>query len=498
MPQSLQCPRCNEAVSVPDQAAGQRVKCPHCEETFLAPGVASTVNDDDDWLKLDDDPLPPTSAPTPAAQSPAVAQPPASAQPPAPAQPTASAPKKAFTPDEEALLAEFTDDLDEFTAEIETPPPPHPSTQAAQPAGPVGPPRPASGGPAAGVGAAAPKPTSKPAPQADVVEYATEYRVTCNICGSMLYAKASQAGQTIKCSDCYSPVTVPPPPRVRKKANIDMDEASTFSFRPSETTERRSDPFQKSAEQLLNEASRVEDTSSVDRFDDTPSVREWAKSVFGIFTDRGVLAHWIGLSVLGSVPAMIALSADVPVLITGLFPAGFFLAVLTVICGTAILCAAANQQQSVSQWPTLDPTGWIGKLFIVLTAACLAAVPAWAACQIILGTQMLTVATTMLSIFAIFPFMLLSMLDMNTPLIPFSAEVARSVNKCDEAWGGFYFSSGLMFVALFMTFATAKAMLSLPVATAVIVTAAVGATFIYFSMLGRLAYAIGQTVQAPK
>jgi hypothetical protein len=313
----------------------------------------------------------------------------------------------------------------------------------------------------------------------------------------MLYAKASQAGKTVKCSDCYSPVTIPPPPKIRKQQDVDLDEAATFAFQPSEKAERRADPYQRSAEQLLDEASRVEEKSTVDRYDDTPSVKEWIKNVFGIFTDLGVVVHWIGLSVLGSVPAVIALTVDVPILVMGLFPAGFFLGVITVSCGFAILNAVANQEESVAEWPTLDPMAWFGQLFVVLAAASVAAIPVWAACQLILGTQLISVAVTMFSIYAMFPFVLLSMLDMNSPFVPFSAEVARSVTKCEEAWGGFYFSSGLVFVALFMTFAAAASTMSPPVAAVVSIVAGVGVTFIYFSMLGRLAYAIGQAVNAP-
>ncbi len=399
-----------------------------------------------------------------------------------------------FTADEEALLAEFTSDLDEFAAEIETPPPPtseHRNGQAnrwSQPARPVL-------GRSQGAAGAAAKP--QPAPQADVVEYASEYRVNCNVCGSMLYAKADQAGKTVKCSDCYSPITIPPPPKIRKKQEINLDEVSTFALKQSEKAEQRGDPYKRSAEQLLNEASQVEAASTVDRYDDTPSVKEWLGNIFGAFADLGVIAHWIGLSVLGSVPAVIALTVDSPILIMGLFPAGFFLGVLVVSCGFAILHAAANKVDSVTDWPTLDPMAWLGQLFVVLAAACVAAIPVWAACQLILGAQLLSVAVTMFSIFALFPFVLLSMLDMNSPFVPFSAEVARSVTKCEEAWGGFYFSSGLVFIALFMTFATATSTMSPPVAAVVCIVAGVGASFVYFSMIGRLAYAIGQAVNAP-
>ncbi len=62
--------------------------------------------------------------------------------------------------------------------------------------------------------------------------------------------------------------------------------------------------------------------------------------------------------------------------------------------------------------------------------------------------------------------------------------------------GGFYFSSGLLFVTLFLLFASLTAA-SASVAAVIAIFAVIGIAFTYFAMLGRLAYAIGQAVNAP-
>ena len=74
--------------------------------------------------------------------------------------------------------------------------------------------------------------------------------------------------------------------------------------------------------------------------------------------------------------------------------------------------------------------------------------------------------------------------------------MARSINKCEEAWGGFYFSSGLLFVGLFLAFAVAAGS-SPAVAAVTSIVMGIGVTFAYFSMIGRLAFAIGQVVNGP-
>jgi hypothetical protein len=88
------------------------------------------------------------------------------------------------------------------------------------------------------------------------------------------------------------------------------------------------------------------------------------------------------------------------------------------------------------------------------------------------------------------------MLDMNSFMMPFSAELARSATQSSEAWGGFYFSSGLLFGGLFLLLTVTSAF-GITAATMIGVTAAIGVAFAYFSMVGRLAFAIGQSVNAP-
>lgn len=486
MPLSLQCPHCNGAASVADNAAGKRVKCPHCEQVFLAPGVSKTANDDDDWLKLDSDPKPKAKATAPV-------QKPASNKP-ANTNPTKKPPGKKtpnLNPEEEKLLAEFATDLDEFTAEVETPPAPIQNTAAP----PSGAPLPAfDGGPMFTGNQANPQPSEPVGPVEP--EYATEYRVKCKTCGTLLYAKATQAGRTIKCSDCHSPVTVPSPPRIRQSHSPTLQEAPSFTFEERNIGAPPPDPYKKSATQLLDEAANEEKEQPKTTYDDTPSVKEWLKNIFGIFQDLGVLAHWMGLTLLGSIPVIFALMFENEMLTLALFPAGFFLGVLVVSCGFAILQAVANEENTVSEWPTLDPMGWLGQLFVAIAAACVSAVPAWMICHFTIGPQLLAVAITMFAVYASFPFVLLSMLDMNSVMVPFSPEVARSVTKCEDAWGGFYFSSGLLFIGLFLIFTLASTMN--PAAGATIAIAmGVGVAFCYFSMLGRLAYAIGQAVNAP-
>ncbi|NND98584.1 MAG: hypothetical protein HKN47_14785 [Pirellulaceae bacterium] len=540
MPQTLHCPQCTKAVSVGDDSSGKRVKCPHCEKVFLAPGFAPASNDDDDdWLQLDNDP-PKTAAPVAGTNSPPTVdvsdedpftdlslpgQTPASGSVQNSALPGESRPH-AETPDsngsdqelpdpdsafddfglsdlppvpdsssddEAAILAKFGSALKDFTANVE--PLPGTSAGGSRP----GPSDPRSESPASTSADARATPKASP-PSADAVEYASEYRVKCKICGSNLYAKASQQGKKITCSDCHSQVTVPPPPKIKTKIKIDVENAKTFGFEEAPQQARRGDPYRKSANELLQQAELEEEQKDKDPTvvydDDTPSIRQWAMDVFGVFLDPSVIVHWLGLSTFAAIPAFIALSFESPILLVGLVIGGLVLAALVVSCGFAIMQSVANQHESVSDWPEANPTAWMDDLVVAVSAAALAGVPIWALTTFAFGPHLLAAAGTMFAIYALFPFFILSMMDMQSIFVPFSPEVAKSVSRCQESWGGLYLSSGLLFMGLFLLYVALSAAAAGP-AVAIAIFATIAVAFSYFAMIGRLAYAIGQAVNEP-
>ncbi len=164
------------------------------------------------------------------------------------------------------MLAEFAGDMDDFAAEIDTPPPPAPT--APFPTNPkMSPPVPVTaGGPVKpGTSRAAENRLHHPRRQNRLpnrCEYANEYRVTCKTCGSFMYSKASQAGKTVKCSDCHSPRSGSRlRQRSRRSSKSTWMKRSRSRLKRIRRAERRPDPYQKSANELLEEAERVEDTN---------------------------------------------------------------------------------------------------------------------------------------------------------------------------------------------------------------------------------------------
>ncbi|MDV6031113.1 MAG: hypothetical protein F9B45_13610 [Phycisphaera sp. RhM] len=491
MSEIVHCPKCHSAVTVGADQAGRRVQCPSCLKEFLAPsslGGAGSSAEDEDWLSLaDPDEL--TATPHPSA----------SASP-------AAAPPDLDDNDDDDLFGEnpfvdVSDDdglesesdstdlfaglpsLDELPSFAAGPTTGGPTTGGPTTGGPV------KGGPASGPAAspAAAKPTP-PTEAAATIDPNEEFRVTCPICGSMLSAKVKQTGKTIKCGDCYSEVRVPKPPRKKTKPQRD-DNAETFQFVETGATGRPEDPFKKSADELLREAAREPDEKRSEPAFDAPSTIGWFKTVFGIFVDPGVISHFLGLSILLAIPA--ALTVAVPVFALGMFPLGLLGITLTVSCGFAILFGVANEHDRIEDWPTLDPTAWFESLWLVVAATAIAVGPAYVIATLFVAVPVVKLGLVMFSIYAAFPIILLSMLDEQSITSPFSADVSKSITRCQEEWGAFYFSTGLLFAALFGYFV----MCSLsPASIAIGVILSIGVVFMYFAILGRLALAIGEVV----
>lgn len=531
MPKSLQCPRCNGSVSIADNAAGKRVKCPHCEQDFLAPGITPDINtedDEDDWLTLNDSNTPPRpsatnsgfpdpKAPSLAASSeteqtepkndtqlpddddsffsesslPPIQLPDAPATSPTQTGSTSSQSMNRSGPEisaaDEELLSQFTDTA--LPAAYAKPPVKKNTLDAIR----------TLGASAATIGSDSTTSASPP-PEAASVEYETEFRVTCKTCGTILYAKAVDTGKTTKCSDCYSEIVIPQAPKIRKKPKLDIANAETFSLGENTPTEKNTaDPFRKSADALLAEASRQEEEASSPIYEDTPSVIEWVNKTFGIYKDPGVIMHWVILSVAAAIPTALLLSIEqesLQLLLTiGMMVGGLILGAITVSCAFAILLSVANGNEQVEDWPTMDIFQWLELLILVIGATGIIAIPMWTICYLTNCTGLLGIALVMFSIYLLLPFILLSMLDMGSVFTPFSPELARSVSKCQEEWGGFYFSSGLLFAILFLFVALASSIAgSLGIVASIALS--IFTTFAYFGMMGRLAYTIGQNINA--
>ncbi len=496
----VQCPKCSASVSVATQQTGQRVKCPSCGQAFFAPaslgsggplGGGRGTPDEDDWLTLDEElslaPSPATSGAGPdggESGNAAGLEPHARSAPEAGGRTAGESHAEQRQADGEFMLPPLGDDAnparqsEDVFADL---PPMHapeasdwePDTTDWEAELPTA--------------AAAPQ----PAQAAEPLGPEESFRVTCPICGTVTYARVKQVGKRIKCSDCYSEITVPRPPKPKKKPQFTA-EAETFKLSEPASPARERDPFRRSADELLREAEREPEEEHRRSMDDLPDVAGWVKSVLGIFLDPGVIVHFGGLSLLLAVPA--ALTIAYPVFAIAAVPLALLGITLTVSCGFAIMIGVSNQHDQIEDWPTADPAGWFEPLFLVVVATAIAVGPAYVAATLLGAPVVITIGLVMFCVYAAFPVVVLSMLDLQSVTSPFSPDVAKSITRCQEDWGAFYFSAAGLFgglYAYFLFFANS------PLSIALGVVLSIGVMFVYFALLGRLALAIGEVVEIP-
>ena len=223
--------------------------------------------------------------------------------------------------------------------------------------------------------------------------------------------------------------------------------------------------------------------------------------VSGVFTfpwRRANLAKWLSLSVGAT-------------LITGLGLFGLNMRIALPAIGPAVLCLAAcwaalfvinlltilgdtaAGADSVGAWPNsaafLD---WFGSTFFVVNSLALGLLAGrcvgWLFDRIGLPGDIAVAGITAL----LFPFLLLSMLEANSPLVPLSKAVCRSLIRTWRAWVGFYLAAiALLAVAGGIVIATTLAVSPL-LAIPLLAGTLVASSMVYFRLLGRLAWCCSQ------
>lgn len=458
-PIQLKCPICQAMISVAANQAGCRIACEKCGSKIKVPGQAAKANDEDDWFNLESD-----------------------------IKPAAVANRKTPTPD--------MGDLDDFML---------PDLQDV-PKSPLATPRPAAPPPLSESDLEAlsgfadteePKPAPmklvQPPPSAD-----DSFRVACPTCESISYAKPNQVGKRIRCHDCHAPIVVPPPPKVKPKYQVDIQAAATFNFKDAgdeNLPNRPADPMRKSADDLLRAAEASEMEKEQEEWE-LPDFQQWFSGLAKVFLDPVVGLHVFFLSLMAFLPTAVALQYQSSIIVMGLFAGGAIFGALVIANGFAILQSVANGEDKVSEWPLFDPMAWLGQLIIAVSAVGVAAGPIWAITNYLFSGGLITVATSMISLYLLYPIVLLSMLDEESILVPFSTDVTKSVMRAPDQWGAAYLASGILFFAMFLMFMVASVSGPISGAGLAIVVTVAGA-FAYFGILGRLAYGIGHSVNAP-
>ncbi|HVC94958.1 MAG TPA: hypothetical protein VND64_14780 [Pirellulales bacterium] len=316
------------------------------------------------------------------------------------------------------------------------------------------------------------------------------FPVLCPTCRARLHPLVSQVGKRVKCPDCFVVFVVPspPPPEVVKPL------ATPGQYGVGIEPQRTEAPL---------EFLKVQGTMPPDSVAPQPPRFWFATGVFSFPWASGVWNRWLALSML-AVPAaeMVAVTLAlvemvgphvVPLLVAVLVWLWLWTISYASACFMVIVQDTGSGNDEVTNWYEGDWRERLGPMAYTLLQLALAGAAA-ALVGLPVGRAWGPVVARAVSLSltaAVFPVLLLSALEADQPLRPYSPVILRSLLKLWTAWAMVYLEGALvMVVALAVTIA---AVLWNPFLGA-LVGCPLGATalFILARLIGRLAWRIGE------
>lgn len=328
-------------------------------------------------------------------------------------------------------------------------------------------------------------------------------------CGTRLHALVTEAGHELICPDCGRSLTVPPPARKRPKPDPAKQIDGLYDTRGAAAGEPQSPAFHRPQLPLAGRFSAMLDQDG--RLPPNPPPPRWPL-ISGVFTfpwRHGARAKWLSLSVGAMLIACTGqfgwnmgrgivagggVAAIGPAILSVIFLASagclafgwagvFSINLLTILGDTA---AGADD---VEHWP--DPYGfldWAGSTFFVINSLALTAA-AGNGVEWLLGQAELPGEYALVGVpLVLFPLVLLSMLEVNSPFVPLSKTVCRSLVRNWRAWIGFHVETILLLAAAGGIVIAALLPGSLLLAIPAAALTGVASLMIYFRLLGRLAW----------
>ncbi len=338
--------------------------------------------------------------------------------------------------------------------------------------------------------------TNEPAPDLAVTQTGPEpatLRAPCPTCNWWYVGKQSDEGNLATCLDCGTVFTIkgrqaaiPKQRVVAQDPGIKIEPASD---RPAEVDH---------SERLMAKAH--EHRKKIDAQKPKPFKRPFSTGVYTYPWMPHVLQGWIALPILfctgyamcgqglamqgrATIVGMLAFLAGAPLIIFCIFHAGFVM--------VTFMTTTANGYHQPEYWPRFDFGERVSCVAIFVLSFCVAITPGG-----LISSQLPMPwkwTFWMISLLALHPFVFLSMLDGNSPVIPYTSHVHRTIQKAPQAWTRFYtavapvaiIAYAIPLVAILCR-ETTYAFLSVVVAVSVFT---IGMT-IYFGLLGRLGWVL--------
>jgi DNA-directed RNA polymerase subunit RPC12/RpoP len=292
-----------------------------------------------------------------------------------------------------------------------------------------------------------------------------EFRFACKTCGTSLYALESRVGYTIRCPDCYSEQSIPKPFRKAKQPELSMEDLPSVELKPIDAKSVKTF-VPANADDILEKAAQSvdRDKNDIDSYSASFDTKRWLGLLFGFLRDPNVIAVIIVLGVLngltflaiGAIGTWVRLEDSTQVVIARaalIIVVGIPLFIFICLCGISVLSMSANRTDRVDQWPLSRLGEAMGEGLLVFASLLIACVPGGmlgAAMSAMKAHPVFSPAMLFLSIWALTPLLLLSMIDNGSVTEPYSKAIIASIKRYADAWGAMYMQTAIAFVGLFL------------------------------------------------
>ncbi len=345
----------------------------------------------------------------------------------------------------------------------------------------------------------------------------SEFLLVCDVCHTRLHVTPDQVGHEILCPDCYAPIVVPEAPAAKEDAVEAIDEYQVAASTPPPLEvlipgfepvvddgplRRKKDPFEERRERELARQGRLPPKPRRSR--QAPTLGEtFFSGVFNYPCYHNAWNKWVALS---TGMFFVFAVANQSLALGGIrdprtyFLSAMFLAIAGLSFLVWLVLAAADLLDVVRDTANgadeVEPneTLWLDRILECLFpvfAFGIAVLPA-VGINAVLGQGGLTVSwVAPLSLFFLFPVVLLSMLANGTPLVPVSVSVFASLWIAGRAWALFYGITFLLGAAItgvgWLLF-----QVNIWLDALVLAVFQVWAMMVYARLLGRLAWYCSQ------
>jgi hypothetical protein len=331
-----------------------------------------------------------------------------------------------------------------------------------------------------------------------------EFRIKCGVCDTMVYATPDEIGKKKKCPDCFSSFVVTRP-AIKQKPTVDvMKDADEFQL--SEPVDRvvfkdigddltrqtvgqeqigKAEKEREEREQKQPKLPRQPLWTGVFRFlpyGQTMLVLAFIAVIF--WTIAATTAFGYSYGAKGGLAIFIAMACSVAVLAIVLTGGAY-----AAVAGLRILQDTAAGVDEIENWPDLGFLDWCLEALYVAVAFAYSMTPgiilSWIMTKVGISPAV-GLIVSMVSLFALFPVVLLSLMEADSLAAPLTKPILASLEKERSHWFVFYLES----VAILVITLVAGSLIYLESGLALFLAALVWSFcwLVYFRLLGRLAW----------